>query len=57
MELPQLKYHVVAPGVSSIFDVEIFGHRDFAMAAKILNIKMGEVVVVDDGTISLRDLD
>lgn len=44
-------------GVFPIFDTEIFGMRDAKMAAKILNIKLGSVVIVDDGTISLRDLD
>ncbi len=44
-------------GVFPIFDTEIFGMRDAKMAAKILNIKLGSVVIVDDGAISLRDLD
>lgn len=44
-------------GVFPIFDTEIFGMRDAKMAAKMLNIKLGSVVIVDDGAISLRDLD
>lgn len=44
-------------GVFPIFDTEIFGMRDAKMATKILNIKLGSVVIVDDGAISLRDLD
>jgi pyruvate kinase len=44
-------------GVYPIFDPEIFGRRDEKMAAHVLKIKLGSVVIVDDGTISLRDLD
>lgn len=44
-------------GVFSIFDSEIFGTRDAVMAARIFNIKLGNIVIVDDGTISLRTLD
>lgn len=44
-------------GVYPIFDPEIFGRRDEKMAANVLKIKLGSVVIVDDGTISLRDLD
>jgi pyruvate kinase len=43
-------------GVFPIFDEEIFGRRDEKMAAKSFGIKIGDVVVVDDGTISLHDL-
>jgi pyruvate kinase len=42
-------------GVFPIFDTEIFGRRDSDVAAKSLGIKIGEVVIVDDGTISLRN--
>ena len=44
-------------GVFPIFDTEIFGRRDELRAAKSVGINIGAVVVVDDGTISLRDLD
>ena len=43
-------------GVFPMFDEEIFGRRDEKMAAKSFGIKIGDVVVVDDGTISLRGL-
>lgn len=43
-------------GVFPIFDTEIFGRRDTDAAVKTLKIKMGNVVIVDDGTISLREL-
>ena len=44
-------------GVFPIFNEEIFGRRDAESAAKNFGIKMGAVVIVDDGTISLRELD
>ena len=44
-------------GVFPIFDEEIFGRRDADMAARSFGIKMGSIVIVDDGTISLRELD
>ena len=43
-------------GVYPIFDTEIFGRRDEIMATKNFGIKIGDIVVVDDGTISLHDL-
>ena len=43
-------------GVSPIYDTETFGRRDAESAAKIMGIKIGAVVIVDDGTISLREL-
>ena len=43
-------------GVSPMFDSEIFGCRDYNAAAKSFGIKLGDVVVVDDGTISLCEL-
>ena len=43
-------------GVFPIFDTEMFGCRDEKMAAKSFGIKIGDVVVVDDGTISLHGL-
>ena len=43
-------------GVFPIFDTEIFGRRDTDAAVKTLKIKMGAIVIVDDGTISLRNL-
>ena len=44
-------------GVFPICDTETFGRRDETMAAKIFGIKIGDVVVVDDGTICLKALD
>ena len=44
-------------GVFPIYDTEIFGTRDAESAAKTIGIRIGAVVIVDDGTISLRDLD
>lgn len=43
-------------GVFPIFDPEIFGRRDTDAAVKALKIKIGNVVIVDEGTISLREL-
>ena len=43
-------------GVFPIFDTEIFGCRDGFAAAKCFDVKLGAVVVVDDGNISLRGL-
>ena len=43
-------------GVHSVYDPEIFGRRDGFAAAKTLSLKIGVVVVVDDGNISLRGL-
>ena len=43
-------------GVFPIYDTEMFGRRDTDAAVKTLKIKIGNVVIVDDGTISLRDL-
>lgn len=43
-------------GVFTIFDEEIFGRRDNVAAAKSFGIRIGNVVVVDDGNISLRGL-
>ena len=43
-------------GVFPIYDTEMFGTRDTDAAVKTLKIKIGNVVIVDDGTISLRDL-
>ncbi len=43
-------------GVFPIYDTEIFGRRDTDAAVKTLKIKMGAIVIVDDGTISLREL-
>ena len=42
--------------IIEMFDEEIFGRRDEKMAAKSFGIKIGDVVVVDAGTISLRGL-
>ena len=44
-------------GVFPIFNEEIFGRRDEVRAAKAAGINIGSVVVVDDGTISLKSLD
>lgn len=43
-------------GVFPIYDTEMFGRRDTDAAVKTLKIKMGAIVIVDDGTISLREL-
>ena len=43
-------------GVFPICDPEIFGRRDAKSAAKTIGIRIGAVVIVDDGTISLCEL-
>ena len=43
-------------GVFPICDPEIFGTRDAKSAAKTIGIRIGAVVIVDDGTISLRGI-
>lgn len=49
-------YLCLCRGVFPICDNETFGRRDMAVAAKTFGIKIGAVVVVDDGTISLQEL-